>query len=57
MGNCDKGGQGQGYASFNNIAVISLRLALFVEETGVPGENHRLALTSALTYENYKIDD
>jgi hypothetical protein len=28
-------------APFNNIAVISWRLVLLVEETGVPGENHR----------------
>ena len=27
-------------ATFNNIPVISLRLVLLVEETGVPGENH-----------------
>jgi len=29
--------------TFNNIPVISWRLALLVEETGVPGENHRPA--------------
>jgi hypothetical protein len=28
-------------ATFNNISVISWRSVLFVEETGVPGENHR----------------
>jgi biotin synthase-like enzyme len=28
-------------APFNNISVISWRLALLVEETGVPGENHQ----------------
>ena len=28
-------------ATFNNISVISWRLALLVEETGVTGENHR----------------
>jgi len=28
-------------ATLNNILVISWRSALFVEETGVPGENHR----------------
>ena len=28
-------------ATFNNIAVISWRSVLLVEETGVPGENHR----------------
>jgi hypothetical protein len=27
-------------ATFNNISVISWRSDLFVEETGVPGENH-----------------
>ena len=27
-------------ATFNNISVISWRSVLFVEETGVPGENH-----------------
>ena len=30
-------------ASFNNISIISWRLVLLVEETGVPGENHRSA--------------
>ena len=30
-------------ATFNTISVISLRLVLLVEETGVPGENHRAA--------------
>jgi hypothetical protein len=28
-------------AAFNNISVISWRSVLLVEETGVPGENHR----------------
>jgi hypothetical protein len=28
-------------ATFNNISVISWRLVLLVEETGVPGENQR----------------
>jgi hypothetical protein len=28
-------------ATFNNISVISWREVLLVEETGVPGENHR----------------
>ena len=27
--------------TFNNISVISWRSVLLVEETGVPGENHR----------------
>ena len=30
-------------ATFNNISVISWRLVLLVEETGVPGENRRPA--------------
>jgi len=28
-------------ATFNNISIISLQSVLLVEETGVPGENHR----------------
>ena len=28
-------------ATFNNISVITWQSALLVEETGVPGENHR----------------
>ena len=30
-----------GYATFNNISVILWWSVLLVEETGVPGENHR----------------
>ena len=30
-------------ATFNDISVASWRLVLLVEETGVPGENHRPA--------------
>jgi len=30
-------------ATFNNISVISWRSVSLVEETGVPGENHRPA--------------
>jgi len=30
-------------ATFNSISVISWRLVLLVEETGVPGESHRPA--------------
>ena len=30
-------------ATFSNISVISWRPVLLVEETGVPGENHRSA--------------
>ena len=29
--------------TFNNISVISWQSVLLVEETGVPGENHRLS--------------
>ena len=32
-------------ATFNNISVISWRSALLLEETGVPVENHRLAVS------------
>jgi len=32
-------------ATFNNISVISWRSVLLVEETGVPGENHRPAVS------------
>jgi hypothetical protein len=31
-------------ASFNNILIISWRSVLLMEETGVPGENHRAAV-------------
>jgi hypothetical protein len=31
------------YATFNNISVISWQSVLLVEETGLPGENHRPA--------------
>jgi hypothetical protein len=40
-------GEGVGFgfmvfnATFNNISVISSQSVLLVEETGVPGENHR----------------
>jgi hypothetical protein len=30
-------------ATFNNISVISVQSTLLMEETGVPGENHRHA--------------
>ena len=36
-------------ATFNNISVISWRSALLVEETGVPGENHRPRLSGIRT--------
>ena len=32
-------------AAFNNISAISWRLALFIEETEVPGENHQSAVS------------
>jgi len=32
-------------ATFNNISVISFRSVLLVEETGIPGENHRPTTT------------
>ena len=35
--------RGQEVCCFNNISVISWRSALLVEETGVPGQNHRPA--------------
>jgi hypothetical protein len=44
--------------TFNNISVISWRLVLLVEETGVPGENHRPAarhlMSLIVTYMNYQ---
>jgi hypothetical protein len=33
----------RGHDTFNNISTISWRSVLLVEETGVPGENHRPA--------------
>jgi hypothetical protein len=36
------------HATLNNVSVILWWLVLFVEETGVPGENHRLAVTEKL---------
>jgi len=36
-------------ATFNNISVISWRSVLLVEETGVPGENHRRAVSHEQT--------
>jgi hypothetical protein len=35
--------------TFNNISVISWRSVLLVEETGVPGENHRPAVSHQQT--------
>ena len=36
-------------ATFNNISFISWRSMLLVEETGVPGENHRPAVSHLQT--------
>ena len=36
-------------APFNNISVISWRSVLLMEETGVPGENHRPATSHQQT--------
>ena len=41
-------------ATFNNISVISWRSVLLVEETGVPGENHRSA-ASHYNFYNSKV--
>jgi hypothetical protein len=35
------GAKAKAKATFNNISAISWRSVLLVEETGVPGENHR----------------
>ena len=32
-------------ATFNNVAAISWRSVLLLQETGVPGENHRPAVS------------
>ena len=40
-------------ATFNNISVISWRSVLLVEETGVPGENHRPASSHWQTWLHY----
>jgi hypothetical protein len=37
-------------ATFDNISVASWRSVLFVEETGVPGENHRPVANLRQTY-------
>ena len=36
-----------GWFMVNNISVISWRSVLLVEETGVPGENHRPVVSSS----------
>jgi len=37
-------------ATFNNISVISWQSVLLMEETGVPGENHKLAASHMMLY-------
>ena len=37
-------------ATFNNISAILWRSALLVEETGIPGENHRPATNHCKLY-------
>ena len=37
-------------ATFNNISVISWQSILLVEETGVPGENHRPVVRQTLQH-------
>ena len=37
-------------ATFNNISSISWQSVLLVEETGVPGENHRSAAKSLTNF-------
>ena len=42
-------------ATFNNIPAISWRLVLLVEETGVPGENHKPATSHLQTLSHYVV--
>jgi hypothetical protein len=42
-------------ATFNNISAISWRSVLFVEETGVPGENHRSVVDGFSIISNFSI--
>jgi hypothetical protein len=44
-------------ATFNFISVISWRLVLFEEETGVPGENHQPATSHQLTLSHYIVSN
>jgi hypothetical protein len=37
-------------ATFNNISAISWRSVLLVEETGVPGENHRPVASQTVSH-------
>jgi len=39
--------------TFNNISVISRQSVLLVEETGVPGENHRPVASPWQTLSHY----
>ena len=40
-------------ATFNNISVVSWRSVFLIEETGVPGENHRPAASHRQTFITY----
>jgi hypothetical protein len=42
-------------ATFNNILAISWRSVLLVEETGVPGENHRPAVSHSQTLSHHAV--
>jgi len=42
-------------ATFNNISVILWRSILLVEDTGVPGENHRPATSHWQTLSHYVV--
>jgi hypothetical protein len=44
-------------ATFNFISVISWRLVLFEEETGVPGENHQPTTSHQLTLSHYIVSN
>jgi len=42
-------------ATFRNISVILWRSVLLVEETGVPGENHRPVVSHRQTLSHYVV--
>jgi len=42
-------------ATFNNISVISWQSVLLMEETGVPGENHRTASRHGQSLSHYVV--
>jgi hypothetical protein len=42
-------------ATFNTISVISRRSVLLVEETGVPGENHRSVASHSQILSHYVV--